>query len=80
MTEQLIRQSLKLQKCKDPGAEFICSKDEKTENPLLVPIWVKLDINHSLKRCPWVPLVGGAQALSKHCLINPGKHQERKPG
>lgn len=36
---------------KDPGIEFICSKDEKIENPLLVPIWVKLDINHSLKRC-----------------------------
>lgn len=36
---------------KDPGAKCICSKDEKTENPLLVPIWVKLDINHSLKRC-----------------------------
>ena len=51
MTEQLIRQILKLPKCEDPGAKLICSKDEKTENPLLVPIWVKLDINHSLKRC-----------------------------
>lgn len=57
MTEQLVRQILKLLKCEDPGAEFICSKDEKTENPLLVPIWVKLDINHSLKRwhgCLWL--------------------------
>lgn len=36
---------------KDPGAKVICSKDEKTEHPLLVPIWVKLDINHPLKRC-----------------------------
>ena len=51
VTEQLIRQILKLPKCEDPGAKLICSKDEKTENPLLVPIWVKLDINHSLKRC-----------------------------
>lgn len=51
VTEQLTRQILKLLKCEDPGAKFICSKDEKTENPLLVPIWVKLDINHSLKRC-----------------------------
>lgn len=64
---------------KHPGAEFICSKDERAENPLLVPIWGKLDINHSLKGCRWVPLVVEARALSKHHLINSAKHPGSAP-
>lgn len=30
------------------------------------------------EKVSWVPLVRGAEALSKHGLINPGKYQEKE--